>query len=415
MLEILQNFLLNYGFNADLAELSARGISFAVIVFLSLLGNFVAKSLILKSISKLITRSRFKWDDTLLHKQVLNRLAHYAPALVLYQLIHIPLENYQTAINIASNLILLYMIFLGIRVIDALLNAITDIYQSFDTSKEIPIKSFTQILKIVVYFIGSVLIIAIIIDKSPIYLLSGLGALTAVLLLIFKDTILGFVAGIQLMANKMIARGDWIEMQKHGADGDVLDVTLTTVKVQNWDKTITTIPTYQLISESFKNWRGMSESDGRRIKRSINIDLQSIGFLNDEQLLRLKKIELITSYLESKHNEVMQYNENNQTDTSSLVNGRNLTNIGTFRAYVAAYLKSHPMINQDMTLLVRQLAPGETGVPIEIYVFCKDKNWGNYENIQADIFDHLLAVIEEFDLRVYQKPSGIDLHALANN
>jgi len=415
MLETLQNSLISYGLNAELADITARFTAIFVIILLSLVGNFIAKNWILRTVSKIINKTQTSWDDALLESQVLNRLAHFAPALILYSLIHIPLTNYDTATLIISNLILIYIIMLGARLIDALLNAVTEIFHTNDVSKQIPIKSFTQILKIIAYFIAIVLIVGIVLDKTPVYLLSGLGALTAVLLLVFKDTILGFVAGVQLMANKMIARGDWIEMPKHGADGDVLDVTLTTVKIQNWDKTITTIPTYQLISESFKNWRGMSDSDGRRIKRALNIDLQSIRFLDDTLLQRLEKIQYITDYLKQKKIDVSQYNKQMNIDSSNKANGRNLTNIGCFRAYVLAYLKNHPMINQEMTLLVRQLAPADNGIPIEIYVFCKDKNWGNYENIQADIFDHLLAVLAEFDLTIFQNPTGHDFRKLTSN
>lgn len=412
MLDTTEAVLLNFGISAEIAKFVTRIVVFVIIIFLSIIGNYIAKKWILRSINKLIIRSKFQWDDVLLEAKVLDRLAHFAPALILYLLLPIPLEKYDTAVQFVTSLIVIYMIFLTVRVLDALLNTITQIYQSFDASKEIPIKSFTQILKIIIYFVGVVLIVAIVLDKSPVYLLSGLGALTAVLLLVFKDVILGFVAGVQLMANKMVARGDWIEMPKHGADGDVLDVTLTTVKVQNWDKTISTIPTYHLISESFKNWRGMSESDGRRIKRAINIDMQSIKFLDGSLLRRLKTISYLSDYLEQKQNEISQHNLERNIDTASMLNGRNLTNIGTFRVYVQEYLKNHPMINQNMTLLVRQLEPGETGLPIEIYVFCTDKNWNNYESIQADIFDHLLAAIDEFDLKIFQTPSGNDVKQL---
>ncbi|MGB7453231.1 MAG: mechanosensitive ion channel domain-containing protein, partial [Lysobacterales bacterium] len=243
---------------------------------------------------------------------------------------------------------------------------------------------------------------------------SGIGALTAVLMLIFRDAILGFVAGIQLAANKMISNGDWIEMPKYGADGDVMEVTLTTVKVQNWDKTITTIPTYALISESFKNWRGMQDSGGRRIKRSINIDMNSIRFCNEEMLNRFGKIQYISEYIDTKKHELEAFNKATKVDNASLANGRRMTNVGTFRAYVEAYLQNHPMINLQMTFLVRQLQPTEYGLPIEIYVFSKDQVWANYETIQADIFDHILAVIPEFDLRVYQNPTGSDFRGLVH-
>ena len=231
-------------------------------------------------------------------------------------------------------------------------------------------------------------------------------------MLVFRDSILGFVAGIQLAANRMVSVGDWIEMPAYGADGDVLEVALTTVKVQNWDKTITTIPTYALISESFKNWRGMSESGGRRIKRSVSIDMSSIKFCDLEMLERFEKIQYISGYIEQKKNELKDFNRAMSVDTASLVNGRRMTNIGTFRAYVQAYLQNHPKINKDMTFLIRQLPPTENGLPIEIYVFSNDKVWANYEAIQADIFDHVLAVVPEFDLRVYQNPTGADFRIL---
>ena len=262
------------------------------------------------------------------------------------------------------------------------------------------------------YFLAGIFVISILLNKTPVYLLSGVGALAAVLMLVFRDSILGFVAGIQLAANRMVSVGDWIEMPKYGADGDVLEVALTTVKVQNWDKTITTIPTYALISESFKNWRGMSESGGRRIKRAVNIDMSSIRFSDEEMLGRYEKIQYISEYIESKKHELEAFNQSENVDNASLANGRRMTNIGTFRAYVVAYLGNHPMINSDMTFLVRQLQPGQYGLPIEIYVFCSDKDWANYEAIQADIFDHILAVMPEFDLRVYQNPTGADFRML---
>ena len=308
---------------------------------------------------------------------------------------------------------LIIMIMMGLMVIDAILNVVVDVYRSFERSRDIPIRSFVQVIKLVVLFIGIIFIVSIVLDKTPLYLLSGLGALTAVLMLIFKDAILGFVAGIQLTANRMVARGDWIEMDKYGADGDVLEVTLTTVKVQNWDKTITTIPTYALISDAFKNWRGMTESDGRRIKRAINIDMNTIRLCDEAMLERFGKIQLLGDYLKSKREEIASYNAGQTFDVDDPVNGRRMSNVGTYRAYIIAYLRQHPMINLDMTFLVRQLAPTPEGLPLEIYVFSRDKVWANYEAIQADIFDHLLAVIPEFGLRVYQQPAGSDFRSLA--
>jgi miniconductance mechanosensitive channel len=259
-----------------------------------------------------------------------------------------------------------------------------------------------------------VLIISRLLDKSPWALLSGIGALTAVIMLVFKDSILGFVASVQLTTNDMVRRGDWIEMPKYGADGDVIEVSLNTVKVQNWDKTISTIPTYQLMQDTFKNWRGMSESGGRRIKRALYIDMNSIAFCDEEMLRRFEKIELLKDYLHEKRHEVAATNEG-IGDPDMPTNLRRLTNVGTFRAYVVAYLRAHPKIHKDMTFLVRQLPPNDTGLPIEIYVFSNDQDWARYEAIQADLFDHFLAVLPEFGLRVFQLPSGADFaHAIEN-
>jgi miniconductance mechanosensitive channel len=265
------------------------------------------------------------------------------------------------------------------------------------------------LIKIVVGFTAAIIVLSILIGESPTVLLGGLGAMTAVLLLIFKDSILGFVAGIQLSTNNMVVIGDWIDMPKYGADGDVIDITLTTVKVQNWDKTITTIPTYALISDSFKNWRGMSESGGRRIKRSVYIDMTSVKFCTAETIERFRKIQYLSEYIENKTRELDEYNTARGVDNAVLVNGRRMTNLGTFRAYISAYLRNHPKIHQNMTFLVRHLEPTPQGLPIQIYVFSNDQVWANYEAIQADIFDHILAVIPEFDLRVFQYPAGADL------
>jgi miniconductance mechanosensitive channel len=296
--------------------------------------------------------------------------------------------------------------------LNAFLNSIYDIYQGFEVSKSKPIKGYLQVFKIILFLIGAIFVISMLIGRSPLYLLTGLGAFSAVLLLIFRDPILGLVGGIQISANDMVRPGDWIVMNKSGADGVVTDISLTTVKVQNWDKTITTIPTYSLVSESFVNWRGMEESGGRRIKRSINIDMNSVKFASPEQLTQLKKIKLVNNYLQKKEKELATYNEKNNIDDEVLVNGRRQTNLGVFRAYVAEYLKSNSNINQDMTFLVRQLQPGESGIPIEIYVFSKVQEWAKYEDIQSDIFDHLLATIPEFGLQVFQNPSGADFRKL---
>lgn len=408
MIEVIGDFLTAHGVQQETAGLLARSSLTVLALVLSIVANFIAKHFILKGLTYVILRSETTWDDIFLERKVFDKLSHLAPAAVLYVMLPLALDGYDLLIAFTVNSIFIYMIIIGVLVIDAFLNAVLDIYQTLAIAKEIPINSFIQVLKVAIYFIVGIFIISIVFGKTPLYFFSGLGALTAVLLLIFKDTILGFVAGIQLAANKMVAHGDWIEMPKYGADGDVLEVALTTVKVQNWDKTITTIPTYALISESFKNWRGMQQSGGRRIKRSVYIDINTIRFCTDEMIQRFSTIRYIADYMEKKKKELAEHNTAQGLDDAPPTDRRQLTNVGTFRAYVISYLKNHPMINQDMTFLIRQLAPGEHGLPIEIYVFCKDTVWAHYEAIQSDIFDHILAVVPDFDLKVFQSPAGTD-------
>ncbi len=300
-------------------------------------------------------------------------------------------------------------------VLSAVLDAANDIYMTFPVSKARPIKGFLQIIKIVVYIIMGVLVISVILDKSPWILLSSIGALTAITTLVFKDSIMGFVAGVQLTTNDMLRIGDWIEMPKYGADGDVIEITLNTVKVRNWDKTITTIPAYALVSDSFKNWRGMHETGGRRIKRAIYIDVTSIKFCTPEMLERFKKIQLLTEYIENKEKEIEEYNEEHAIDTSLLVNGRHLTNIGTFRKYIEYYLENHPRVHKGLIRMVRQLSPDDRGLPLEIYAFVDNTQWVTYENVQADIFDHIFSVVDTFELRIFQKPSGNDMQLLGSS
>ena len=411
-MEVLQRWLVNVGLGMPVAEIVAIGIALGLVILLSIISDLLARRMLLAGIGYIISRTGAKWDDILLERKVFNKLAHLVPAMVIYLATPLILKDYTGAAATIMSGVMIYIIVIGMLVLDTLLNAILEIYQTFEVSNEVPIKGFVQVLKIAVCFLGGILIIARILDKSPLYLLSGLGALTAVLMLVFKDVILGFVAGIQLSANKMVAKGDWIEMPHYGADGDVLEVALTTVKVQNWDKTITTIPTYALISGSFKNWRGMSESGGRRIKRAVNIDMSTVKFCTDDMLKRFSSIQYISDYIDRKTKEIAEENRAKNVDEADPANGRRLTNIGTFRAYAIEYLKNHPMISQEMTFIVRQLAPTEHGLPMEIYIFCKDKVWANYEAIQSDIFDHILAVIPEFDLKVFQNPTGNDFKKL---
>jgi miniconductance mechanosensitive channel len=294
----------------------------------------------------------------------------------------------------------------------ATLNAANDIYESNPRARQRPIKGFIQLLQLAVVILGALLFISALLDQSPVLLLSGFGAMTAVLLLVFKDTLLSLVASVQLTAQDMVRVGDWIEVPQFGADGDVVDVELHTIKVQNWDKTITTIPTHRLISDSFKNWRGMSTAGGRRIKRALYLDASSIHFMDADELQQCKRFRLLDEYLAGKEDELGVHNRelggDLTTNPDAVVNLRRLTNIGTFRAYAWRYLKQHPKIRQDMTLLVRQLAPGPQGIPIELYCFTTTTAWGEYEDIQADIFDHLLAIVSEFGLRLFQQPAGTE-------
>ncbi|GAA6182772.1 MULTISPECIES: mechanosensitive ion channel domain-containing protein [Alteromonadaceae] len=356
-------------------------------------------------ISRIVSLSRNNWDDELHKHGFFQRIGHIVPALVIFLLTPVLLDVSNILYAFIQKTMLIYIAVSVVWSSSALFNTIEDVYNASDLAKRAPITGFIQVAKLVVVILAVLLIISNLLNKSPLLLLSGLGAVTAILLLLFRDTILGFVAGIQIAANRMVNTGDWIELQKYGADGEVLEVGLTTVKVQNWDKTISTIPTYTLISDSVKNWRGMSESGGRRIKRAIKIDISSIKFCDAETLSEYKKIRYISDYIESKIQLLRDYHDQQHIDEQDLLNSRRLTNIGTYRAYVNAYLHHHMQLNKDMTMMVRQLPPTETGLPLEIYCFCADKNWVNYEGVQADIFDHCLAMLPVFNLRAYQRVS----------
>ena len=379
-----------------------------IVLVLAWVGNFIAKKIILRITRRFIKKSKTQWDDILDEHRVFTLLSHLVPAIIIYLFTPFVFIDTLGAGWFMRVVSLIYMIVVGMLVLNAFLSSVVDIYRTYSFARRMPIRGFVQVVKIFIFITGGIIILGMVIGRDPTKILAGFGAMTAVLMLIFKDAILGFVAGIQISANNMVHLGDWIEMPKYGADGDVIDISLTTVKVQNWDKTISTIPAYALISDSFKNWRGMSESGGRRIKRAINIDMNTVKFCNPMMLDKFRRFEHIAEYIDAKQNEIDEYNITGNVDNTELVNGRRMTNVGTFRAYVIAYLKNHPKINQNMTFLVRQLKPTECGLPIEIYVFSSDKVWANYEAIQADIFDHILAVVPEFGLRVFQNPTGSD-------
>jgi len=371
--------------------------------------DLITKGILVRTVRALARRSRVSWDDALVTHNVFGRLAQVVPALIVFVGVPfvpgLPDSGAQVLRNVATG----YMVLMLTLALTAMLSAASTIYAASPVAKGRPLKGFVQLVQIVVWIVGGVLIVATVLDRSPLLLLSGFGAMTAILLLVFKDTILSLVASVQLTAQDMVRVGDWIEMPQFGADGDVIDVQLHTVKVQNWDKTITTIPTHRLITDSFKNWRGMSQSGARRIKRAIFIDVSSIRFQTQDEVDHFKRFALLKDYVKNKEQELVDYNAGLATEVDADVNRRRLTNVGTFRAYAYDYLKNHPRIDKNMTLIVRQLAPGPEGLPLEIYCFTNTTEWAAYEDIQSDIFDHLLAIVPEFGLRLYQKPAGSDL------
>lgn len=408
MIEYITKIIERYDILSGFAQPIAIILAVGFLLVLAVAANLVAKHVIVGNIQRVLTKSTSTRDDILIKNRVFHRLSHLAPAFVFFLLspkIFAAFPQISQAFVVLS---LIYMVVVGVLFVDTLINAGLELYKTYAISKSFPITSFVQIGKIILYFLGVISVLSLMLGESPLTFLAGLGALAAVFMFVFKDPILGFVAGIQLTANRMVAVGDWIEMPKFGVDGDVIEIALTTVKIHNFDKTITTIPTYSLISDSFKNWRGMTEAGGRRIKRSIFVDVSSVRFCDEEMLDRYSKIQYIEAYLNEKREEILKFNEDAKVDNATLVNGRRLTNVGTFRAYLEAYLRNHPYISKNMTLLVRQLQPTEIGLPIEIYVFTNITDWLQYESIQADIFDHILAAAREFNLHVFQNPSGAD-------
>ena len=410
-MDFIRNQLLKFEMDPTLVGYLSIIIMLLFIAIICVVANFITKKVVIRIITQIVKKTKFQWDNMLLDRKVFHKLSHIVPAIIIYYFA----SAFPTYQNVIEKGAMAYLIIMGLIVINSLLNAINDIYQTFEISKIKPVKGYIQVVKIIVVTFGIILVIANLMGKSPLLLLSGIGALSAVLMLVFKDSLLGLVAGIQLTTNDMVRVGDWIEMPKYGADGDVIDISLNTVKVQNFDKTITTIPSYALISDSFKNWRGMQTSGGRRMKRSLFVDTNSISFCTEEMINKFKNIHYLSDYIINREREIAEYNTRNKINQTNPVNGRALTNIGVFRAYISNYLQNHPGINQEMTLMVRQLAPSENGLPIEIYAFTNDVKWAVYETIQADIFDHLFAVAPEFGIQLFQNPSGSDLKSLRMN
>lgn len=402
-------------FNAFVASLHpglAMAAALVLLLAAALAADLIVKGQLINLVRRIARRTAQSWDDDLLASGVFSRLAHVVPALVIYYGIGLVPNVPAGLVTVIGNVALAYLALMLTLAAGAALSALLTIYERRPIARDRPIKGFVQVAKIAVYVLGALVIIAALMDRSPLLLLSGVGAMTAVLLLVFKDTILSLVASVQLTSLDMVRVGDWIEMPQYNADGDVVDVALHTVRVQNWDKTVTTIPTHKLISDSFRNWRAMSESGGRRIKRALHLDVSSIRFLTPAEVERFKGFALLADYIEGKEKELADYNAGLPGKRDAQVNLRRLTNVGTFRAYVFNYLKHHPKVHQHMTLLVRQLQPGPTGLPIEVYAFSNDTAWAVYEGVQADIFDHLLAIVPEFGLSVFQQPSGRDLRNL---
>lgn len=402
-------------FITNLGISEAWAIYFRALLFLMVLGiicaiaYYVTKSIIINNIYKVFKRTSIKWDDTLAETKALDNLAHIVPAIFVRIMAPLIFSDFEWLLPLVIKLTDSYLVIVGVSVVIAFLRVGEYTLSKVPAFKDKPLASYFQLIRIILYFVAFILVLSILLEKSPIYFLSAFGAMTAIMMLIFKDTILGLVASVQMSTNDMIRVGDWVEMPKFNADGDVVEINLHTVKVQNFDKTITTIPTYYFLSESFKNWRGMQQTGGRRIKRAIYVDVNSVKFVDAEMREKLKKYHLITDYVSDRQKEIETYNIENNIDTSFLINGRRMTNLGVYREYIVSYLKNHPRIRQDMSIMVRQLANEHKGIPLEVYCFTNTVIWREYEGIQSDIFDHLYSTASFFDIDIFQNPSGKDI------
>ena len=409
-LQILEKLFLGMRLSEEWASNFSQGIGIITLLAVSFGLFFLAKWILKRFVGGFFKKTKTKYDDFFLGKKLEKRIAFLIPVYMIQGLIYAVAPDLDMLDGFIFALARIGEITTFTGIIISITDSISEIYNSFDVSKNKPMKGFMQVAKIIAIMICILLVIGVIINKDMKDLLIGLGTLSAVLMLVFKDPILGFVGGIQLTSNDMVRIGDWIV--KGEADGNVIDVGLTTVKVKNWDNTIATIPTYTLISDPFINWRGMTESGGRRISRSIIIDLDTIKFCTPEMLEKYKKFQLVSSYIDKKEAEIAEYNKKNNIDTTNLVNGRRQTNIGIFRAYLTEYIKQNPNLNHNLTMLVRQKDPTEFGVPLQVYCFSAKTDWISYEAIQNDIFDHIYAVINQFDLKIYQRPSSYSINML---
>lgn len=401
-----RKLLENYGVQEDIIAYVGLGIDILILLLLAWIADRIAKTFILRMVRAYVTRSKNEWDDLLLERKVFNNLAHLAPAFVVYELFPFFFQDFPEATGLLLQAVEIYAVVVVIMVANSFLNAVRDILFKTERLKDKPIGSYVQLGKIILYLFGGVYLISLILGVNPLSILAGMGAATAVMLLIFRDTILGLVASITISANDMVRIGDWVSFSKYGADGDVIEISLTTVKVQNWDATITTVPTYAFMSDAFKNWRNMQALGVRRIKRSLHFKMGTIKLVDVEMLERFKKIELVKDYIDIRQTEIDTFNQEHNIDRDTLINGRNMTNIGVFRHYAQAYLAQNPMVAKDQTMMVRQLEPTESGIPLEIYCFSTDTRWVYYEGIQADIMDHLMAAARYFDLEIFENPTG---------
>lgn len=404
----LKERLVLAGFSESMAELSALVLFFCALLFATALLTVVIRKVLLRLVTSWIQQNQYRWDDPLASNRLLTKISWIIPLSLISIALDSFLDQSGLTYQVSRKLVLAGFVMVCVLSLNALFSTVNDIHRILRKQKGSTLRGYTDAGKITTFILGAIFLVSIFTGRSPWGILSVLGGLTAVTMLMFKDTLLGFVASVQLTSTDMVRLGDWIEMGQYGADGEVIDMSINCIRVQNWDKTVTTIPTYSLVSSSFKNWRGMSESGGRRIKRALYIDISSIRFCTPEMINRFSGYRLITDYVTSRQKEIDLHNDVH-TGEGSPLNGRCQTNIGIFRAYTIAYLKDNPNVHDSMTFLVRQLPPTDLGLPLEVYVFSKDQNWARYEAIQADIFDHLLAAVPEFDLRIYQQPSGNDL------
>lgn len=410
----IYDFLINQGLTEFWASFVRSSILIILLFLLAGILHLVGRGIFLKIVNQITRKSKTNYDDIFLENKVFRKISFLFPAFAIYAFDDVVLAHLGSAKDLIIGATNVFVIGVSASIINAIFKSIQQVLESQNAFKDKPLTSYRQVATIVNYGVALILIISILIGKSPMYLLSALGALTAVLILVFRDSILGFVASIQLASNDMVRVGDWVSVESYGADGDVLEINLNTVKVKNFDNTVTTVPTYAFISNSFKNWRAMQESGGRRIKRKVNVAINSIKHCDTDLLDRIKEIKYLEDYVTKKIEEIEQYNKQQVKNGTNQVNGRRLTNVGLYRQYIQQYLKKHPQVNTNLTCMVRQLEPTAEGLPLEVYCFSKDKNWVNYEGIQADIFDHILSVAGYFDIHIFQNPSGSDFRNLAN-